>query len=141
MTPRHRPQTIADMYPEALPEREVQRAVLQYLERAPTVAFAFRLNTASGFLLDATTWKRLLAGAVARAAMARFIRFAFPGASDILGMLTDGRFLAVECKSASGRLTPDQAAFLSRVNQCGGCGFVARSIVDCLQHLPPRTTP
>src|SRR5262249_15385763 len=42
------------------------------------------------------------------------------GVSDILGVLEGGGRLAVEVKSATGRLTPDQQWFLDEVNRRGG---------------------
>lgn len=60
----------------------------------------------------------------------RFVRFGKPGVPDILGYLDDGRFLAVECKSAIGRLSPAQVAFLERAERCGCKVVVARSIDD-----------
>ena len=72
----------------------------------------------------------------------RFVRFGFPGLSDIIGWserphgpqvpegLRWASFLAVECKSATGRLTPQQQGFLDLVNKAGGIGFAARSCDD-----------
>lgn len=117
-------------------ESDTQRAILALLEKHPAVAFAFRVNTASGFLVSASAWKSLLAGAVAKAFMARFIRFAFPGCSDIIGMLKGGRLFACEVKAADGAATEDQIAFLARVNQHGGLGFIARSVDDVVRHIP-----
>lgn len=116
-------------------ESEIQKAALGLLEVHPQVAFAFRVNTASGYLVGATNWKKLLAGAIATRAMARFIRFAFPGCSDILGMLKGGRFLACEVKTATGTLSEEQGAFLTMVNRFGGLGFIARSAEDVQRHL------
>jgi hypothetical protein len=69
----------------------------------------------------------------------RYIRFGWTGCSDLLGMLRDGRILAVEVKSPSGKLRPAQAVFLDRVKAAGGVGFMARDLRDvhrCLQHMP-----
>jgi hypothetical protein len=60
----------------------------------------------------------------------RWIRYGLPGSSDVLGILPDGRFLAVECKAASGRLSPEQTAFLERVRAAGGVAIIARSASD-----------
>lgn len=121
---------------DSLSEAEIQRNVLDLLAKHPRIAFAFRLNTASGFIVSARDWKSLLAGGIARAVMARFIRFAFPGASDILGMLKGGRFLAIECKTESGRASDEQLAFLAVVHRYGGLSFIARSIDDVLAQIP-----
>jgi hypothetical protein len=65
----------------------------------------------------------------------RFIRFGWRGCSDVLGMMKDGRLLAVECKAKGGRLRPEQAAFLSLVRRFGGVAFVARDCRDVLRAL------
>lgn len=56
------------------------------------------------------------------------------GVADILG-IWNGRFLAIEVKQPGRYATPEQKAFLKRVNECGGIGFVARSIDDVRAHL------
>ena len=109
-------------------ESVIQKAVLQALRLHPKVAWCERMNTGAGYLgQDNKTTGAFKKG--------RFIRFAFKGCSDILGQLTDGRFMACEVKAAGGQLRDDQAHFLSRVNQFGGVGFIARSIDDVVRHL------
>lgn len=56
------------------------------------------------------------------------------GVSDILGLI-QGRFLAIEVKSAIGKLTPDQRVFIAKVNHEGGIAFVARSVDQAAQQL------
>lgn len=64
-----------------------------------------------------------------------------PGISDQLGWTrrairpedvgrTLAIFTAVECKTDTGRVTPEQQAFLDAVNAAGGLGLVARSAQD-----------
>ena len=65
----------------------------------------------------------------------RFIRFGWPGCSDVLGMLRDGRFLAVEVKAPTGKLRPEQTVFLERIRAGGGAGFMARDCRDVLREL------
>ena len=94
---------------KALPqitERGVLKACLELLSYHPKVAFAFRMNSG--------------AMTVGEGAKKRHIRFAFPGASDIMGMLRDGRFLAVECKAPGKKPTADQYAFLDHVHTANG---------------------
>ena len=99
-------------------EHQVQTACLQYLAVCPSVAWAERMNT----------------GAVKIPAIdgkpPRFVRYGFPGCSDILGQMKDGRVLAIEVKSAVGRATESQAAFLKRVATYGGVSGVVRSVDD-----------
>ena len=66
---------------------------------------------------------------------ARFVRFGWSGCSDILGQLRDGRFLAIECKSPTGKPTPEQSAFMKQVNSNGGVAFVARNCADVFKNL------
>lgn len=53
-----------------------------------------------------------------------------PGGSDLIGWTKDGRFLAVEVKTATGRLSAQQDSFLQAVCKSGGVGIVARSVED-----------
>ena len=66
----------------------------------------------------------------------RFIRFGWPGCSDVVGQMRDGRFLAVEVKSAKGKPRPEQAIFLATVREAGGLAFVARNCLDVGQARP-----
>lgn len=52
------------------------------------------------------------------------------GVSDLLGCLPSGRMLAIEVKTATGRLSPEQKAFIAAVNLAGGYAFMARSVED-----------
>lgn len=56
--------------------------------------------------------------------------FHIKGTSDILGILPDGRFLAIEVKSATGRLSEEQKFFIFQINANGGKAFMARTIQD-----------
>ena len=61
--------------------------------------------------------------------------YAINGSSDILGILRDGRFLAIECKSKYGKATPDQLMFIERINFAGGLAFVAKSLEEVKEKL------
>ena len=103
------------------PEAAALVEVLKALRAHPAVSWAERQNTGSA-RIDG-----------------RFVRFGWPGCSDVLGMLRDGRFLAVEVKAPTGRLRPEQALFLERINKAGGLGFVARDcrdVSDALKQAP-----
>jgi len=65
----------------------------------------------------------------------RFLRFGKPGSSDILGILPDGRFLAIECKTATGRLSVMQRDFIEDIRSRGGVAFVARGVEDVEKNL------
>ena len=65
----------------------------------------------------------------------RFVRFGWRGCSDLLGMLKDGRLLAVEVKAPRGRVRSEQVEFLSLVRRFGGVAFVARNAADVIASL------
>lgn len=94
------------------PESTVLRTILAYLKHDPRVRWAARLN--SGAMKEA----------------GRFLRFGFPGCPDIVGQLRDGRALWIEAKSAQGRLSKAQAAFLALVASPHTVAGVARSLDD-----------
>ena len=103
------------------PEGQVLAQILDYLKARGV--FAFRQNTGAGKLTDGARHT------------SRFVRFGFPGCADILGCLDDGRFLAIECKAPTGRITQEQAAFLDDIRRRGGKAFVARSAEDVEREL------
>ena len=54
------------------------------------------------------------------------------GSSDLIGWTSEGKFLAVECKTDRGRLTEHQNNFLTQVKQDGGIAILARSVDDLI---------
>jgi hypothetical protein len=119
---RRSPGGFVDTY--ARPEVEVQADALAILEAHPAVAWAKRMNTGAGKLLYPDGKN------------SRFIRFGFPGLSDIIGQLRAGRFLACECKRKGEKPTDDQNAFLDTVNAAGGLGFWIDEPAQIYEHLP-----
>jgi len=102
-------------------ERNLQHAILEFL--AYRKIYAWRSNT--GAFPAAYTSKAT--GLTTR----RFIRFGKPGISDILGILPDGKLLAIEVKSPSGgRLRPEQVDFLDAITKNHGVAGMAKSIED-----------
>lgn len=99
------------------PEAAALVEVLKALKEHPAVAWCERQNTGSARIGG------------------RFVRFGWPGCSDVLGQLRDGRFLAVEVKAPKGKLRPEQAVFLERINGAGGVGFMARDCRDVHREL------
>lgn len=58
----------------------------------------------------------------------RLVRYGLcKGSADLIGVAPDGRFLAVECKTATGRTTLEQDKFIAAVIAKGGRAGVARS--------------
>ena len=54
------------------------------------------------------------------------------GSSDIIGIAPDGRFLAVECKTALGQPTDAQLKFIAAVIRAGGRAGIARNSADAV---------
>ena len=99
------------------PEAAALAEVLQVLRHHPLVGWANRQNSGMAKMGG------------------RFVRFGWPGCSDILGQLRDGRLLAVEVKAPKGKLQAEQAQFLSLVRRFGGVAFLARDCRDVLREL------
>lgn len=59
------------------------------------------------------------------------------GISDIIGIMNNGtgRLLACEVKAKGGKPTPEQTAFLDKVNKAGGIGILAYSLDDVINGL------
>jgi len=93
------------------PEARIKNACLRYLERRGLFAW----NNPSGCV---------------RAAPDRWIHFGKKGSADIIGILPDGKFLAIETKSKNVRLTPEQKEFLNKVRGLGGVAIAARSFQE-----------
>lgn len=66
----------------------------------------------------------------------RMVRFGTPGCADILGLIApSGRFLAIECKTATGRQSEEQRSFERMITTFGGLYVLARSLQDVDQAL------
>ncbi len=110
------------------PERELRNAILQLL-RAHGIAC---WPTGTGAFLASYNGKR------------RFVRVGSKGMSDIVGILPwndgvhrqfVGRFLAIEVKNPTGKVSAEQIAFLQTVVRTGGIGFVAHSCDEVIEKL------
>ena len=110
--------------PSAEPsESEILRAILAMLRRHPKVALCWRQN--SGTFAERN-----------RDGTTRYIRANTQrGMSDIMGALMDGRTLAIEVKSRTGRMRPGQEEFLATIRQAGGVAGVCRSVEDAIALL------
>jgi hypothetical protein len=109
-------------------EQQIQQAIFLELGRGPVRLW--RNNT--GTLLDR---------------QGRPVQFGLcKGSSDLIGLrsITIGPehlgqrlavFAAIEVKSATGRVTTEQAAFIDQVQQMGGLAGVARSVSDAAAYL------
>ena len=103
------------------PEKQIQQEILYFLHLLPSIKFFWRNNV----------------GAVSAQykGSSRFIKFGQAGLSDILGIMEDGKFLAIEVKSAKGKLTVKQEEFLNTEIQANGVGFIARSVKDVINNF------
>lgn len=108
----------AERKPQPGPESSVLAAVLKVLAIHPAVAWVRRMNTGAFKIGDGRN--------------ARFFRAGFVGCSDVIGQMKDGRFLAVECKSAVGKLSEPQRNFIDTVRAAGGVAGVARNVDEAL---------
>jgi hypothetical protein len=103
-------------------ERDVLSAVMQILGAHPKVAWVRRVNSGMAMLPG-------------RGGRPQPVRFGFPGCSDVMGQLKDGRLLCVEVKRPGGQPTELQVEFLSLVQRHHGIAFVARGVTDVLKAL------
>lgn len=111
---------VAEKITNDRPESGALREVIKALRSHPAVAWVERQNSGQVKIEG------------------RYITFGWRGASDIIGMLKDGRLLAVEVKGPAGRLQPHQRDFLERVRSNGGVAFVARSLADVVRELATK---
>jgi hypothetical protein len=97
------------------PEKAVLKECLEYLQLRDI--YAYRQNTGAAEYTDKTGKKRM-------------VKYGKPGASDIVGVMPGGRFIAVECKAPTGRLSELQEEFLKDIERMGGLAVVAKSAED-----------
>ena len=108
-------------------EAQILKAVMALLKRHPKVASCWRQNSG-------TFQERNRDGSIRRI-RANTQR----GMSDIMGVLKDGRTLAIEVKSATGRMRPGQEEFLATIRQAGGVAGVCRSVEDAQALLEEKS--
>ena len=95
------------------PESAVVKACLQYLVLKHVMAWRNNTGVARPSRADGSTG---------------FLRFGAVGSSDIIGIMPDGRFLAVECKAKGGKLSEPQRFFLADIRKHGGVAIVVYSV-------------
>jgi hypothetical protein len=96
---------------------------MQLLRRHPCVAQCWRQNSGTFQERNRDGSTRYIRANTAR------------GMSDIMGVLRDGRTLAIEVKSRTGRMRPGQEEFLATIRQAGGVAGVCRSVEDAQRLL------
>lgn len=105
------------------PERIIETEILYYLRKNKIF-----------------TWKNVTGGyfdPVRKIFRKQTSPYAINGTSDVLGILPDGKFLAIEVKSKVGRPSPEQLFFIDKINSFGGLAFIARSVDDVMEKLKP----
>lgn len=87
-------------------EKDIQQQILAMVKMHPKVALIWRQNTGAMKLDN------------------RYVRFGFPGISDLLGFTTNGRIICLEVKRKGEHPTPQQGQFLGMVRTYGGIAAV-----------------
>lgn len=96
-------------------EATIQRVVLAHLGALAPRAFFWRANTGG-----AQTSRG-------------YIKFGLPGQADILGLAgPNGRLIAIELKTETGRQSKEQKAFQAQIETAGGLYILARSLGEAL---------
>ena len=98
-------------------EKDIQKAILDYL-----------------LLKKIYCWKQHNTG-IYYQKEDKYIHAGMKGVSDILGVLPDGKFLAIEVKTKYNKPTKHQEDFLENIKLNNGVAFVARSIDDVQENL------
>jgi|DEB0MinimDraft_3_1074331.scaffolds.fasta_scaffold00323_14 penicillin-binding protein-related factor A (putative recombinase) len=101
-------------------EKNIENTILDWINLRPR-GFAFKVNTVG--IYDASIGGYRKTG-----------KYTLKGTSDILGLWHD-KFLAIEVKTARGRVSAEQKAFIDKVKSQGGIAFVARSLDEAIKHL------
>lgn len=101
-------------------EKDIQNAILDYLAHCPGRYWA---NNNTG------TYDPV------KKCFRRTPRHFIAGVSDIIGVLPDGTFVAIEVKTPKGRLSESQKIFLNNIQECNGIAFVARSVLEVKDRL------
>jgi len=117
------------------PETQIQRRIMLALSEAGCTVFR---NETSGAWLGKIIHK---AGNQVTIANAHMMVFGLAvGSSDIIGISQNGKFLAVEVKTATGRASKEQLAFIEAVRAAGGIAGIARNEQDALALISGDTT-
>lgn len=96
-------------------EADLQKTILDYLR----IRGCFVFKVYNGGVYIAKTQK--------------YIKSPMRGVSDIIGLTSKGRFLAVEVKMKGGKVSPEQLEFIERVKEKKGIALIAYSIDDIIK--------
>ena len=112
------------------PESRIQSEIMLALSEAGCVVW--RQNTGLAWVGQAFDLKQ---GGVMIQDPRRLHAGLCVGSSDIVGIAPGGKFLAVEVKTKTGRVTKEQQRFIDVVRQHGGIAGVARTPEEALSML------
>ena len=99
-------------------ESDIQKAILQYLELKKI--FAWSNKTQGTFDSKGNFFRK-----------SNMLK----GVSDILGILPNGKFLAIEVKKKGNYPSLEQKEFLAKIIDNNGIGFIAYNIDDVVKNL------
>ena len=102
-------------------ESEIQKDIMNYLFKSPAVAWAY-VTTTGTFNIK-------------RHGGSSWVTIGFPGMSDIIGQLRDGRMLAIEVKLPGKLPSQDQREFLELVNANNGLGIWVDTVKGVIREL------
>jgi len=100
-------------------ENFLKNQIMEYLHLKRV--FAWRQNTGA-FVMEKDGKKR-------------FIRCGIVGCSDIIGILPNGKFLAIEVKVPGRKLTARQKEFLEMIRKNNGIAIVAFCLDDVMEAI------
>lgn len=101
-------------------ETQIQNTILEYLKWKKI--YCWRNNNTPIYDPVGKRFRRMPKGSI-------------KGVSDILGILLDGRFFAIEVKVKGKYPSKEQKEFMKSINKNGGVAFVARSLEDVRNYL------
>jgi len=108
-------------------ERDIQNQILLALSKAGCMVFRNNVGTGWQGLINKTRTGMIIIDEPRPLHAGLCV-----GSSDIIGICR-GRFLAVEVKTKTGRVTKEQQAFIDAVKKAGGIAGVCRSVDDALE--------
>lgn len=94
------------------------------MKESDLLTFAIKTLKKSGLVF----W-RVPNGPVMHSIAGKMVRKCSPikGFPDIAGIMPDGKFWAMELKTETGRLSPEQIGWIAAINDTGGTAVVLRS--------------
>lgn len=72
----------------------------------------------------------------------KFVRYGLcVGSSDLIGVSSTGKFVAIECKMPKGVVKPEQQNFIDQVKKAGGIAGIVRSEQEAIELFAQSYTP